>query len=470
MIDEYTIKNMDFELHSQMETEIYSSTDSVYCIEPGRFLIDYISQEQLDESIKLINRIYKELKRTFVKGKIIIESAKMNEIKNSSFLLKDPIICIEPLKDKFVLSLNTDVFDKEKMLQYIVDFIPKLNNYTIPTESQLKVLNINVCTDILASCGYVFRNSILKTQEWFDHWFTENFINVYLAETKIKQLRLDFNVDYDAVLQEIQISTDEVFIFDNIVEKIKSWIDENYYIKVELDEYYIKNKRAYERYHMVHHSLVYGYNDKSCCFYMLTYFDEKGYQLIEVDYFIFWDSYVKARMIYRTSKSHIRLLKIRNVQYQRNINKVLKNLYEYLNPIRCSSESTVWGSDIYKTLEKMDYNQTNTKKIGYMTYLTISQHFGHLSYVLFELKNTYPRINIHDYLELFDNNCKYIETQVQTYLQETLRENNMQRYRLNVYLCSYNEEFIAEIKEKILENINIVHVIYKLLNMDGEDI
>lgn len=117
----------------------------------------------------------------------------------------------------------------------------------------------------------------------------------------------------------------------DIIKFIKLHIDDNYYFYGFVDEYYIKDRNAYNKYHFTHDILVYGYDDKN--FYTKCYNKIGNYASLELSFIDFYEAFIhndfsKDKYYWTDDVYFIK----KNVQtkYSLNINLISKSLNEYI--------------------------------------------------------------------------------------------------------------------------------------------
>lgn len=78
---------------------------------------------------------------------------------------------------------------------------------------------------------------------------------------------------------------------DSVICYVKNMINNNYYIEIFVDNYYIKVSDAFKTYHKKHPILIYGYSDDEQLFYVADFF--KGpFSCEKIEYREFLESYI----------------------------------------------------------------------------------------------------------------------------------------------------------------------------------
>lgn len=134
---------------------------------------------------------------------------------------------------------------------------------------------------------------------------------------------------------------------DNIVDYVREKIDQGYYVAIELDDYYIKNRK----YHSVLRSFVYGYDDKNKEFYCLG-FVERIFKKYAVKYSTFVQGYEYGKLINLQAPIFLELYRPnQNVGFEGDEEKLIENkLKSYFNStnqyniLQGESKSGRWGN------------------------------------------------------------------------------------------------------------------------------
>lgn len=119
--------------------------------------------------------------------------------------------------------------------------------------------------------------SILTTVSNYEPWFYSNYIQIAAPEefgsdpTKIIDF---FNYDeispfYNFSPFVSEIRAERVNDPDDILKSVFELLDNNYYIKLYVDDYYIPFRKQSR--HNPHEIFIYGYSSDSCIFYVLGY-------------------------------------------------------------------------------------------------------------------------------------------------------------------------------------------------------
>jgi hypothetical protein len=126
-------------------------------------------------------------------------------------------------------------------------------------------LPLNTQHDICVYLHHFFSASIILSNECFRPWYYQNYTNLFtFVET-------DFNglVGFDFcppscwdIISQSYISLQLLKEQEDIFSFIRNRIREKRYISLDLDEYHLPMKHAYQQYRFTHPMLIYGYDDK----------------------------------------------------------------------------------------------------------------------------------------------------------------------------------------------------------------
>lgn len=148
---------------------------------------------------------------------------------------------------------------------------------------------LEICNPIVRTYHFIaFPMSIVCLKEYTKGWFYSNFINIYsYYNAGIMQLDVKYDVQYfeDEVYylnsEKMNISTIDL-VEGSIVSMLVKLINEEKYICIYLDEFYIENSRKYKFEHFEHEFLIYGYDLVNKTFDCMFYGMDKHYKSRQV--------------------------------------------------------------------------------------------------------------------------------------------------------------------------------------------
>ncbi len=120
-----------------------------------------------------------------------------------------------------------------------------------------------------------------------DSWYYENYIllNAYInKETGNATFWIDYsNIHYDELFWELPAQVRDLNDY-GIVEYIKLFASSATPMIIVLDEFYLQEKPAYQKYHFTHPQLIYGYDDEKEVFYACGNLQYNIFRCFEIRY------------------------------------------------------------------------------------------------------------------------------------------------------------------------------------------
>lgn len=149
---------------------------------------------------------------------------------------------------------------------------------------------------------------------------------------------------------------------DDIVQFIIDAIDEENYVYLSIDTYYISAYKNFGKKHAPHDMLIYGYNQKKKMFYIADFFNST-YSFSEGTFKSINDAFLSPYSDGEWFKG-VQLLKFneQKSEFKFDLNYLIKQLNEYLNETKSSicyklieepgKDSDAWGIGVYRLLIK----------------------------------------------------------------------------------------------------------------------
>lgn len=143
--------------------------------------------------------------------------------------------------------------------------------------------------------GNVFVGIIIdyRYAAYYD-WFFSHYLNITYSLPISKSIDgtpteyyTEIQKNYDPFIIHPFLQFNKIpsfFVKNDVLSHFKDAINNNSYIEMLLDEYFISNRNAYGRYHYFHSNLVYGYDDEKNIIYLLGHDTKKRYTTTEVSY------------------------------------------------------------------------------------------------------------------------------------------------------------------------------------------
>jgi len=179
-----------------------------------------------------------------------------------------------------------------------------------------------------------FPLSILEQHAITYEWIYSNFIQTCL-DTNYDDSPVPFYFYiYDYTLSpflEVQ-KIDRNFMNFNrldIIELVKNAIDNEYYIYLNLDDFYVPDRRSFKNKHFSHDSLVYGYDTKKEEIYLYGFDSKMKLNTTVISFSNFILAYDGMDII-DTDLTYINLYKFNKLgKYKLDLNLILEQLIEY---------------------------------------------------------------------------------------------------------------------------------------------
>lgn len=302
--------------------------------------------------------------------------------------------------------------------------------------------------------------SILSAYKECQSWIYTKFIQLMLKDIDLMTQTKDFRVLFNSLycddsdlcpwfretshkirrdIIEIMISYKE---FENMIYE---YINKNYYVSIELDDYYIKNTNAYQKFHIFHEHLLYGYNLKTNKISINGFFRGNKFDFKEIDVKQIKRAFYSDYCI-DSFTPQIRLLKIDiNYTYEFDLNNVKKIISDYIFSDNTQQYFGVYENNKYVYGLKIYDYLIEIFKTGMINY----NQFIRSCYVLYNHKiymmEVFKYIKLNYGLEYDGNKLLSVKNEMQKIL-----------YRSIKYQMQYSN------KRLIIENISSVKLVRKM--------
>ncbi|MHB8062513.1 MAG: TubC N-terminal docking domain-related protein [Ruminiclostridium sp.] len=170
-------------------------------------------------------------------------------------------------------------------------------------------------------------------------WYYSNFIQIFSFTNENGYIELNYLEPRDCcseIVDMICLGYPLLKKVENIIDYIIENINMGYYLIINVDEYYLPNKWAYEKLHFIHSSLIYGYDNKEKQLKAIG-FKQNIFTEITFDYTQFIQAYENGRIHYKDSApwcewSAIQLMRPKKfeLEYPFSNESFLKELKSYL--------------------------------------------------------------------------------------------------------------------------------------------
>lgn len=345
--------------------------------------------------------------------------------------------------------------------------------------------------------GYTHKGalfSMLMAREECKPWVFSNFIQIYtLKDLYNKGIRTgtvdffynlygDWNCFYLKAIPWIRFKSIPYDFFKliktDIVDFIKTCINKNFYFFFEIDMYYIPAYTMnFNKKHLLHQLLIYGYDDDKKIFYMGDNTVGK-YNLDQVTYEEIIKSTNAVMKMYEDTNEDAFFRKYldestymmsicKNVErsgrgpyfekdvFEINIKKIINDLKEYLLFDNYAegykySNYYVYGIDCYNELVKFARNAMETNQgVDHRAYYSFIEH-KKLMLLRMEFINGNYNYDLNQLIERYSNLVNEFNTLMNLILKANIMESNNNLWeRIIVKLNEYREEEIVLLNEFI---------------------
>ncbi len=186
-----------------------------------------------------------------------------------------------------------------------------------------------------------YANGVLSIDEKSLPWFLNNHIQLVFYKDNIEKNNIIFDfftgnvfggiplLQYEAVNDNYHIKSSQAAT----IEFIKECINNGYYIYTFVNEFYIPNRLAYNKYDCSHDILIYGYDEDNHLCNTIGYTDKLQFNESEISFDAFYRAFQCDRNIC------IRIFKlVDNIDSKFNISTVYEMLCDYANSTNCSNK------------------------------------------------------------------------------------------------------------------------------------
>jgi FkbH-like protein len=229
-----------------------------------------------------------------------------------------------------------------------------------------KDLPIKLQTDITVYLCHSLALCAILTDERLLPWFYEHYIQLFSMAAENGHVMLEFlevRSPYKDMMYEVYLGYNLLADVDNIIDFVIQKINLDYYVIINVDEYYLPNKRSYQINHFVHHSIVYGYDNQRRELKAIGFNAQGIFTELAFDYDLFAEAYENGKIHYRqwapwAETNAVELLKFRDFkrEYPFNMQRFIAKLGDYLN-------STPDDSVIYSL--RLDKELLTGEKVAY---------------------------------------------------------------------------------------------------------
>lgn len=190
--------------------------------------------------------------------------------------------------------------------------------------------------------------AILANKENYS-WLYEHFIQLYTLTDDNGKLWVDYLEDrdfYKDIADYNIIGADKMKNEDNIIEFIVNKINSEYYVIIFVDEYYLSNKNAYNKFHFVHQLMVYGYNNEECSLNTIAFDNNNKFNILKYTFTEFKQAYENGKNSYSDDQPWLKNETVEIIRPKAQNNSSLCNTKAILTNIK----KYVSGKDEYSKI------------------------------------------------------------------------------------------------------------------------
>lgn len=145
--------------------------------------------------------------------------------------------------------------------------------------------------------------------------------------------------------------------WDSIVEFLIEQIQEQYYVHIYLDWYYIDKSKAYKKMHFLHPTLVYGYNNEKKIFYTADFYVNDKFTFSQISYAAVKRAYISNNKVdvpfinerYFASLDVILFRNRSNFVYALDMDILKEAFVNYLESVNLSKRMNYHDYEYFKT-------------------------------------------------------------------------------------------------------------------------
>lgn len=277
-----------------------------------------------------------------------------------------------------------------------------MNSTTCPTNST--ILKFSSLDPIKAYAHHTIPLSIMLSDPEYQPWLYEHFNQIF-SFVKNGILQLDYTEQirqYREILEIIQVPIHKSSTVTDLVSFLINAIDNNLYVTIFVDEFYLENRYASNKLHYMRQLVVNGYDSEARLFHCKGFtryndatFKDSGYDQYAaetIDFDTLVRAYTEGHDRYTDPADQYIIIwghKKNLTGYQFNIQSFITRLSQYINSSGQMLAQTAIGQNVFKILEESIY---------WMIYERKATLDSRAFYVLYEHK-----LRLHDSL-------KYVQT------------------------------------------------------------
>lgn len=132
-----------------------------------------------------------------------------------------------------------------------------------------KILPVNITNHLTTEISNYIRLAVLLSDEIFFSWFIENFIVLFVDKNNFFSDYYPYGWLSARNLYDEVLRSEPFAVTDDILSEIKKQINNEKYVQLYCDKYYIDGSVHYQKQHFLHELLIAGYDDDKELFYFV---------------------------------------------------------------------------------------------------------------------------------------------------------------------------------------------------------
>ncbi len=320
-----------------------------------------------------------------------------------------------------------------------------------PIEKQLK---INLQKYVNATLRAALPLCIILSEDKNYSWFYEHYIQIYgyisqdgIGLQYVEVPSYGYKVSHDSVIHMESISYELVGNM-NILDIIRENIVLSSYVISFVDEYYLTNRQAYKKKHLVHEFLLYGYDDIKQELMVVAFDSNKNFNKIKLKYDDFKKAFENGKMHYKkrgTALNWIAEQSVIVIKYNQNLKDRYFDIKEFLKQLNNCINCKIENSEKYLIENDILYNRQI--KFGLDVYDLVIYYFKNM------IKNKFG-FNYNTFHLLYENKFGIF---------------NRLKYVIKTYSSDELVKLVREYDNNIVKRLNTVRLMYiKLMIINDE--
>ncbi len=238
------------------------------------------------------------------------DSLKAVQVVNDAVAQNIPIDLKQIFKYKTIAQIVQNMDCAEKQEEHKSEEVIRIEDrWTTPTpftvdEDSVKELKMEMQREVTVYLHRALPLCIVLADPYLHPWFNEHYINIFSQIDKDGYLSLEYMElwgNYREVIGEVSQGAKMMEKVPDIIEFVREQISRGYYLNISVDEYYLPGKMRYQKIHVIHHELVYGFDDIRREIKAVG-FDEGGvFRGMTFSYEDFVEAYEKGKAYYKES-------------------------------------------------------------------------------------------------------------------------------------------------------------------------